>query len=167
MKLRFLNRDCWKSWSLVLNLSMVLLITMAIGFLLRETNFNYYKTLFVALPPWLVKLRFAFSVSLRIFMFISALCVVLRLSWARYLMIAYSIFTIVTIHFKHPYSTFEGIFNTLLIKGEVSAEMVPHLHWYAYGLMMLFCYRDVFLAIITIYLLLRKEIVKQFEKGVK
>lgn len=163
MNIFFLKKEFWLKWALVLNSMMFLLAVMALGFLLRETNFSYYSSLFESLPLWLVKIRFTFSISLRLFMLLGAVGVVLRLAWARLVVIFYSVFTIVTIYWKHPYSTFKDIMLKLQSQGQLTEHMVENITLYAVGLMIFFCLKDIFISIISLYLLNREDLKKQFK----
>lgn len=162
MKKNFMARNCWRGWSLTLNVMMIFLFVMALGFLWRETNFEYYSRLFSSMPVWLIRIRFIFSISLRLLMLLGAIGVVLRQNMARNMVQLYSVFTILTIYWKHPYSTFEELLFSLAKAGQISESILANISLHALALTLFFCLKDVLIAIIILYLLKRKDIIVQF-----
>lgn len=160
---KILCKKHWQGWALVLNFMMLLVVIMAIGFFVRETNFAYYSSLFQSIPKHIIVVRFSFSIFLRVVMFLGGIGVIVRSKCARKVVLIFSFFTIVTIYFKHPLSTFTDLFSGMALRGELPEFMIPNIKWYGLGLMIFFCMRDILLSVIVIYLLNRKDIVCQFK----
>lgn len=160
----FTDKSFWRGWPLVLNAMMILLIAIAVDFLIRYGSYEYYANLFSAMPLWLINVRFVFSVVLRIIIILGSIGVLLRSRIARKLILAYSIFTILTIYWKHPYVAFKNVFEWQAANGTLPENVAANLHWYILGLMLFFYIKDILISIITIYLLRRENIAMQFIK---
>jgi hypothetical protein len=81
----------WLCWEVVYDLEHIL-------------DFNHYLFMFQDLPPQLIVLRYWGSIGLRLLTLVAAFGMVMGKEGARRLMIYISVYTIVTIYFKHPYS---------------------------------------------------------------
>lgn len=161
----FLKKECWTGWALIINLLMIYSIALATKFFFEYLDYQYYANVFKGLPELLIKFRFAFSISLRLLIVVSGVGVLLRRNFARLLAIIYSLFTIGTVYWKHPYHTFENVFMWQAANGTLPQTVADNLHYYVLGLMLYYYIKDILLALVVIYILKRKDIVLQFRKG--
>ena len=69
-------------------------------------DYDYYHQIYSHWPPWLLKLRYAFSWLQRIAGITAAIGVLFYNNLCRRLVFAIGIFTISTVYWKHPYTAF-------------------------------------------------------------
>lgn len=126
-------------------------------------NFDSYALEFRPLPEKLILLRYAFSIALRIFLFITGIGILFRREIFRKCIIFASFFTIITVYWKHPVVVFKRVLIWRIAQGVVPVSMIPKINILAWKSAAI-CYSiDIIIALVLIYLFTRPKIKEQFK----
>ncbi|MDD5097122.1 MAG: hypothetical protein PHU59_01330 [Candidatus Omnitrophica bacterium] len=126
-------------------------------------NFSYYASKFAPLPEKFIFTRFVFSITLRIFLLISGIGILLRKEIFRKSVLLVSFFTICTIYWKHPVLCYKNSFMYNVKQGWISADLIPKIDlisWFCVAASYLI---DISISAFLIYLLSRPKIKAQFK----
>ena len=148
---------------IIITLLGLTLIFLGLKFLIKETNFSYYSSLFSHLPDKIIVIRFCFSILLRIFLIITGIGIILRKDFFRKAFIIYGFFTMLTIYWKHPKSTFEKVYLSMIEDGTLDASFIESLPVFAQTSVVLNYIFDICLCGFFMLFLLRPGVKRLFK----
>jgi hypothetical protein len=145
----------------IIILSIIVILYSLQGF--PAFDFNSYTAKLYPLPARLILARYVFSISLRIFLFITGIGVLFRREIFRKCIIFASFFTIVTVYWKHPVIIFKRVLIWRIEQGVVPVSMIPKINMLAWKSALICYIIDIIIALVLIYLFTRPKIKEQFE----
>ena len=96
---------------------VLLVLSLKCGYFLANHSFSAYTHIFAGLPQELIRLRYSASVASRVVVILACLGTATRRNIFRQVLLAYAVFTLLIMYWKHPYSVFENIYDSLAAQG--------------------------------------------------
>lgn len=138
------------------------IVTGCIYDLLSFVNYDYLRQQFAPLSEELFRLRFSFSVTLRLMLIVVGFGLIALKAWARLATVFFGAFTIATITWKHPFYVFENI--AIMVEQNQSQELITQLQYPAFPWISMFAYVtiDIIFAGLLIYYFTQASVVSIF-----
>jgi len=117
------------------------LITTSVSDLPSFVNYHYMRQQFAPMSEELFRLRFAFSILLRLALIAIGFGLIRLKEWARQGAVYFGVFTIATIYWKHPYYVFQNI--AIMVEQNQSPVPVTQLQYPAFPWICMFVYTSI------------------------
>ena len=161
------DRSHGKVWLAGIWVFSMVLILDAYQDLLEIFQYDCYRVMQADLPDWLVCVRYVVSVTLRILMLWAVAGILTRREQYRKLLLGLCWFNVLMVFAHHRYPSFVYISNYLGLNSEDFQQTVRWFgHWYYPGAvvrMLTACFREFFLAGITIQFFMYPKVKKLFQ----
>jgi len=126
-------------------------------------DFAAYASKFSPLSEELILVRYIFSITLRIFLFIAGVGVLFRRDIFRKSILFICLFTICTVYWKHPFLCFKNSFMFNINQGVVPVDLMPKINLITWFCVVTSYIMDIVISVFLIYLFTRPKIKEQFK----